>query len=657
MILFGSVLLIFKKAVNSYLTILARPTENRVVGMGGAASAGGRISLLCVTLEPTIMESPLIITFVILIASLVLFLTDRLPADLVALLVVVALGVTGVLTPQEAFSGFSRSAVITIISIFVLAESLQRTGVTEQVGNILLKVAGRSELSLIVGVMTAGAILSLFMNNIAAAAVLLPAVSSASKKAGISNSKILIPLAFGTILGGTATLLTTSNIILSSLLHDNEIQGFSLTDFLPVGLVLGVAGIAYVAVIGRRLLPGGSPIERTQAPNASVSSDLVAMYGLGKGLFRARIPVGSFLIDKTLAECTLREDFGVSVVAIERGGRKLFALSPDTAMKQGDVLVLEGDESDFRERDVQPYMEFLPVSEWKESDLESRVVEVVESMLAPRSRLLGKSLKEAHFREKYGVSVLAIWRGDQEIFTDLADLELAFGDALLLQGTRKKLAVLSDDPDLILLMSRDEAAITVPNKGLAALMIFAATMIFAAVYPDMTGPIMLGGALSMMLTGILTTEQAYSSIGWKSVFLVAGMLPMGIALSKTNAAGLIGSQIYNVVGGFGTMAVLAGMFVATAIITQAVNGAVAAAILGPVAISVAQQAGINPRSLVMAVAVATSMAFITPLSHPVNVLVMSPGGYNFRDFFKIGLPLTILLFVVAMIFLPLFWRL
>lgn len=603
------------------------------------------------------MESHLIITFAILIASLVLFLTDRLPADLVALLVVVALGVTGVLTPVEAFSGFSRSAVITIISIFILAEALQRTGVTEQVGNILLRAGGRSELSLIVIVMIAGALLSLFMNNIAAAAVLLPAVSGASKKAGISNSKILIPLAFGTILGGMATLLTTSNIILNSLLHDNEIQGFSLMDFLPVGSIMVVTGIAYVALFGRKFLRGESPLERTQAPNASDAGDLVAAYGLGRGLFRARVPVGSFLIEKTLAQCTLREDFGVSVVAIERERRKLFALSPDTILKQGDILVLEGDEEDFRIRDVEPYMEFLTASKWKESDLESRVVEVVEAMLAPRSRLLGKSLRESHFREKYGVSVLAIWRGDQEIFTGLADIELTFGDALLLQGTRKQLALLSDDPDLILLMSREEAAITVPNKGLAALMIFAATIVFAVVFPDMTGPIMLGGALSMMLTGILTTEQAYASIGWKSVFLVAGMLPMGIALSKTNAAGLMAGEVVGVLGAYGSLSILAAVFLVTVLLTQAVNGAVAAAILGPVAIRIAEQADLNPRSLVMGVALATSMAFITPLSHPVNVLVLSPGGYNFRDFVKIGLPLTGLLFVVVMIVLPLIWSL
>ncbi|HMJ09250.1 MAG TPA: SLC13 family permease [Pyrinomonadaceae bacterium] len=603
------------------------------------------------------MDNHLVITFVILIAALLLFLTDKVPADLVALLVVVALGVSGVLTPQEAFSGFSRSAVITIIAIYVLAEALQRSGVTEQVGNILLRAGGKSELSLVVIVMAAGAFLSLFMNNIAAAAVLLPAASGAAKKAGVNSSRILMPLAFGTILGGMATLLTTSNIVLNSLLHDDQIEGFSLTDFFPVGSILIITGIAYVAFVGRRFLPGDSPLERTHAPNSAEHDDLVTAYGLGKNLFRAKVPDNSFLIGKRLVECTLREDFGVSVVAIERKGKRILDLSPDTKIRRADTLVLEGDESDFRRRDVQPYMEFLPAAEWTEGDLQSRVVEVVEAMLAPRSRLIGKTLRESHFREKYGMSVLAIWHGDQEIIIDMADVRLEFGDALLLQGSRERLAVLSDDPDIILLMSKEEAEITVPNKGLAAIMIFVATLAFAVSFPDLTGTIMLGGALAMLLTGIMTTEQAYASIGWKSVFLVAGMLPMGIALSKTNAASLMGAEVVDLLGSYGPMFLLGGMFIVTVGLTQAVNGAVSAAILGPVAIRVAQQAGINPRAMVMGVALATSMAFITPLSHPVNVLVMSPGGYNFRDYLKVGLPLVLILFVVVMIFLPVFWAL
>ena len=603
------------------------------------------------------MDAQLITTFVILAAALILFLTDKLPADLVALLVVVALGLTGVLTTQEAFSGFSRSAVITIMAIFILAEALQKTGVTEQVGNILLKMGGKSELRLVIVVMTAGAFLSLFMNNIAAAAVLLPAASGAAKKAGVNISRVLMPLAFGTILGGMATLLTTANIVVNSVLHDNQIEGFSLYDFAPVGIPMTIAGILYVAFVGRKFLPGESPIERTFAPDGDSQNDLIEAYHLNENLFRARVPDNSFLIGKPLSASTLREDFAVSVVGIERKKRKLFALSPDTEIKDGDVLVLEGDETDFRERDVKPFMEYLPASEWHESDLQTSAVEIVEAMLAPRSRLFDETLKSARFRQKYGMTVLAIWRGDQEIITNLAEVPLAFGDALLLQGTREKIALLADDPEIILLISKEESEITVPEKGRASLMIFVATIILAVILPDLTGAVMLGGALAMMLTRILTTEQAYSAIGWNSVFLVAGMLPMGIALTKTNAAGLLANGVVAILGGYGALALLAGIFIITALLTQAVNGAIVAAVVAPVAVRIAQQTNINPKALAMGVALATSMAFVTPLGHPVNVLVMSPGGYNFRDYMKIGIPLSIILFIVVMIFLPLFWKL
>jgi di/tricarboxylate transporter len=602
------------------------------------------------------MDTQIIITFSILAVALVLFFTDKIPADLVALLVVVALGLTGILTPQEAFSGFSRSAVITILAIFIIAEALGRTGVTEQVGNILLKVGGKSELHLIVAVMIAGAFLSLFMNNIAAAAVLLPAVSGAARKANVNISKILLPLAFSTILGGMATLLTTSNIVLSSLLQDNNIEGFSLVEFAPVGIPIVVVGILYIALVGRRQLRGDSSIDRTVAPS-SHTKDLVETYHLDENLFRAKIPENSFLIDKKIADCTLREDFGVSVVAIERDGKRLFSVSPETVIEDGDTLVLEGNEEDFRRRDVEPFMEHLASPEWHEQDFQSRAVDVVEAMLSPRSLLIGQTLRSSHFREKYGMNVLAIWRRDEEIILGIADVPLEFGDALLLQGPREKFAVMRDDPDLILLMQKEVAAITVPGKGRAALLIVLAALILAIILPDLTGAIMLGGALAMMLTGILTTEQAYSSISWKTVFLVAGILPMGIALTKTNAAAFLANGIISALGPFGSLALLGGLILTTIFLVQAINGAAVAAIIGPIAIQVAQQTNMNPRALTMGVALATSMAFITPLGHPVNVLVMSPGGYNFRDFMKIGLPLTVILFFVVMFVLPIFWQL
>ncbi len=602
------------------------------------------------------MDNSLIITLAILGAALVAFVSDRIPADLVALLVAVALGLTGVLTPDEAFSGFSRAAVIIIIAIFILAEALKRTGVTENVGSFLLKIGGGGETRLTVVVMAIGAFLTLFMNNIAAAAVLLPAVSGAAKRAGISSSRVLMPLALSTIVGGAATLFTTSNILLNSILVDSGSAGFSIVEFMWVGVPVVVASIVYMALLGRTLLQGESMLERTQAPNAGERDDLVAAYGLGRNLFKAKVPEGSLLIDRPLSESTLREKFGVSVVSIERDGRKMLSLSPTTEIHRGDVLVFEGDEEDFRRRDIEPLMDPLPVEKWGEEDLESRHVEIVEAMIAPRSRLIGESLRGVDFREKFGLNVLAIWRRDREIVTNLAEETLQFGDALLLQGTKERLRIAAKDPDLIMLMSRDgEVPVTAPAKGRAALLIFVVTLAMVIAFPGIIGPVMLGGALAMILVGVLSTDQAYSSIGWRSVFIVAGMLPMGIALVKTNAAGIIGQYVAATFGGEGVIVVAAALVLVTMVLVQMLNAAVVATIVGPIAINIAQQSGFDPRALVMSVAVACAMAFVTPLGHPVNVLVMGPAGYRFKDFVRVGMPLAVVLFFISMAFLWLFW--
>jgi di/tricarboxylate transporter len=601
------------------------------------------------------MDNSLLITLLILAAALAAFLTERIPADVVALLVAVALGLTGVLTTEEAFSGFSRAAVIIIIAIFILAEGLKRTGVAEKVGSFLLRVSGGGEVRLMVMVMAFGAFLTLFMNNIAAAAVLLPAASAAAKRASISSSRILMPLALSTIVGGAATLFTTSNIILSSILVDAGAEGFSIVEFMWVGIPVVVASIVYMAVFGRTLLQGESMLERTHSPNTQERDDLITAYGLGERLFKARVPKNSFLIDRPLSESTLREKFGVSVVAIERNGRKILSLSPRTEIHSGDVLVFEGEEEDFRKRDVEPLMELLPSEEWEEEDLESRHVEIVEAMIAPRSRLIGETLRGVDFRERSGLNVLAIWRRDREIVVNLAEETLQFGDALLLQGTRERLKIAAKDPDLIMLMPRDAPQETSSAKRKTALLIFIATIGAAIAFPAFIGPVMLGGALAMVLVGVLSTDQAYSSIGWRTVFIVAGMLPMGIALVKTNAAGMAGEYIAQTFGSQGVILMVAGLVAATMLMVQVMNTVVVATIMGPIAIHIAQQSGFDPRALVMGVAVAASMAFVTPLGHPVNVLVMGPAGYRFRDFVKVGLPLAGLLFVVAMAFLWMFW--
>ena len=596
------------------------------------------------------------ITFVILALAVGLFLSDRLRADLVALMVVFALGVTRVLTPQEAFSGFSRSAVITIMAIFILTEGLQRTGMTDRIGSLLLRVAGTRESRLVVIVMLAGACLSLFMNNIAAASVLLPAVSGAAHKSDIHPSRLLMPLAFATILGGMATLLTTTNIVVSSLLRDEGLAGFGLLDFAPVGLPMVATGVGYMALWGRRRLPAQSAGERLLAASPA-EGDLVDIYRLGERLFRARVPARSALIGRPLVRSTFREMYGVNLLAVERNRHVMLSPAPDTILQQGDIMLLEGKLDDFRRRDVEPYLEILPPREWHERDLESSTIVVVEAVLAPRSNLIGRTLRDAHFRIKYGMNVLAIWRAGRPIRTGLTELPLQFGDVLLLQGQRERLRVLRAEPDFIVLANGQEKTTVTSNKGWLSLLIMGLTLLFAALSPTYIGEVMLGGALAMILAGLLTMDEAYQGIEWKSVLLIAGMLPMGIALAKTGAAALLADGMVSLLQGTQPLLLLAALFALTMLLTQAMNGAAVATVMAPIAIQAARQIGADPRALAMGVALATSMAFLTPLGHPVNVLVMSSGGYRFRDYFNVGLPLTLLLGVVVMLLLPVFWPL
>jgi di/tricarboxylate transporter len=602
------------------------------------------------------MDGPLIITSLILIGAVALFLTERLRADIVALLVVVALGVTGVLTVQEAFSGLSRSAVVTIMAIFILAEGLRRSGVAEQVGNLLLRVAGTQEHRLVVVVMAAGAFLSLFMNNIAAASVLLPAVSTATRKANVNPSRLLMPLAFGTILGGMATLLTTTNIVVSGLLRGEGLPGYGLLDFAPLGLPIVAAGVAYMVLWGRRYLPAQSPEERLHAMH-EVESDLVDVYRLKERLIRASVPSGSCLVGTSLAESALREVYNLNVVAVESGGRVSFSPAPETILRQGDIVLLGGKIEDFYQRNLESCLDILPPRDWREQDFESSTVAVVEAVLTPRSGLIGQTLRGAHFREKYSMTALAVWRAGRPIRSGLTDLQLQFGDALLLLGPRERLAVLGAEPDFILLGNGKEGAAAPSGKSRLALAIMGATLLLAAFNDQAVGEWMLGGALAMILAGVLTADQAYLAIEWKSVFLVAGMLPMGIAMTNTGAAALSAGGLIALLGPAGPLALLVGLVTLAVLLTQVMNGAAVATVVTPIAIQTAQRIGADPRALAMGVALATSIAFLTPLGHPVNVLVMGPGGYRFRDYFKVGLPLTLLLLAVIIVLLPVFWPL
>jgi di/tricarboxylate transporter len=600
------------------------------------------------------MDSGLLITLLILTAAIVLFLSERLSIDLVALLVLVALGFSRILTPAEVFSGLSDTAVITIMAIFVLAHGLEATGIAERIGDFLVRAAGKSETRLIVALMAASAFMSLFMNNIAVASILLPATATAGRKSGIRLSRLLMPLAFGTLLGGMATLFTTTNIVVSGVLRDSGYRSFGVLEFAPVGLPLVLVGIVYMALWGRRMLPSETPAEREQLIRQA-ESDLIGMYHLDERLFRARVPAGSYLIGRPLAQSTLREKYALNVVAVERDGRKILAPAPDFALQQGDIMLLEGRLEEFRQLDVEPYLEILPMPRYLETDLESALVVVVEGVLKPRSQLIGRTLRETHFREKYGMTVLAVWNGERVIRTGLQDLKLTFGDALLMQGARSRLPVLRSDPDLILLSKEEEPVKEISGKSWLALGIFALAVLVAATGLFSVGEVMLAGALALVVANVVTMEQVYRVIEWRIVFLVAGMLPLGLAMTKTGATTLFAGALLAVVRPFGPIALLLGLLLLTVLLSQAIKGAAVSAVIAPIAIQAAQQMGVDPRAMAMGVALATSMAFVTPLGHPVNILMMGPGGYRFSDFFRVGLPLTVTLFIVVMLILPLVW--
>jgi di/tricarboxylate transporter len=590
------------------------------------------------------------ITFLLLGIATILLIGNLLRPDIVALLLMLSLGLSGILTPQEAFSGFSRSAVIIMLSAFILAEGLRRSGITERLGNFILRLFGKGETQLIFGVMAAGALLSLFMNNIAAASLLFPSLSGVARRSKVSLSRLLMPLAFGTILGGMATLLTTTNIIVSSLLRDEKLPGFDLLDFLPVGLPLALAGIVFMVLLGRRFLPVKTPAEQIK-DEGEAGEILLSMYQLGDRLQRARVRAGGPLDGKAVQSSGLRENYHLNVIAVQRGKRVL-DLEARTVLRGNDMLLLIARPEDSQPDNVEELLEILPPGEWAQEYLSTPNRMLIETAIAPRSSLAGQTLREIHFEQKFDARVLAIWRRGRSIRTRFVDMSLEFGDGLLLQGSSKSLNLLSTEPGLILL-AESAPVPRLDRRGWWTVLIMIFTLAMAVVFPNLIAEILLSGAISMVLIRALSMDQAYQVVEWRSIFLVAGMLPLGVALQKTGGAALLAQQIISFIGGMGHLAVLTGLVVLTVLLTQVINGATAASIVVPIAIATAQKIGMDPRSLAIGVAMSASMAFISPLGHTVNVMVMGAGGYTFKDYARVGLPLTILLILLLLIVLPL----
>jgi di/tricarboxylate transporter len=772
----------------------------------------------------------------ILLVALILFITEWLRMDVVALAVLGVLAITGLVNADDALSGFSNPAVITVWAMFILSDGLTRTGIADILGTQVLRVAGQQEITLTIVIMLTAGGLSAFMNNIGVAALMLPVVVDICRRTEIPTSRLLMPLAYGSLLGGLTTLIgTPPNLLIDSALDAAGLQGFSLFDFAPVGLGVMFVGIAFVAFFGRHMLPRRSP---GMSSKQRSQRNLRSLYGLQERTFMMRIPKDSLLVGKSLAasrigsavgliivaldrrgsiealpsrktileggdkllvqgrldrfeelrrwgevviereapllqtlvservnlvEAQIADDsalvkdllnhtdfrrrFGVNVLAIRRkelvrrvsianvplrsgdcllmqgnqealdklerspeftdikavdekqltevyrlqesvfviriprnsklGGQSLaksrlgdafdFRLlatfrenvlqlmpEPDELLLGGDLMLLQGHPEDLDELRGLQELEIDSDVSPQFSTYESDRLGLLEATLNPQSELAGKAISKINFREKYGLELVAIWRSGQAMRSELDRLTLEFGDALLLIGPRKKISAFSKEQDFIALTAPAKPGhdlYRAPRAGV--IMLGVVISVLMGWLPIAIAAVL--GATCMVISGCLNMEQAYRAIDWRAVFLIAGMLPLGIAMQDSGTATFVAGQMMDLLGGMGPWTVIAGLYLLTAVATMIIPTAALVVLMSPIVLSATAEMGIAPQTAMMAVAMAASASFTSPISHPANILVMGPGGYKFSDYIKLGAPLTLIIFVTVMFLLPIFW--
>jgi di/tricarboxylate transporter len=601
-------------------------------------------------------EVALVLT--ILAAAVLLFVTEKLRSDLVAMLVLLALALSGLLTPAEALSGFSHTAVITVIAVFIISEGLFQTGVAHTMGSYVTQIAGHSEIRLTVTIMLAVAGISAVMNNVGATAVLLPVIVGLARQNRIPPSKLLIPLSFGALQGGLLTIVgRPANIIVSQTLELVTGESFGFFAFTVIGLILLVIGIFYMLFVGRRLLPERAVEDKLEAMMAAQRKAL-EQYHLGERLFEVRVLPESPLVELSIEESRLGRILDLSVVGIIRNGDNILSPGPEETIAADDLLLIQGrPEEVMRLRWTRGVEVEHEIAHLHLEDLVSPDLAVAEAVLTPQSPLIGRTLRDVDFRRQYGLSVLAIWRDGRPYRTALGNIAMRFGDTLLVQGTQAHIHLLAQHPDLLVLGDEHETGATRTKRAPVAALILLLMIGLVALDLVTVAIGSLLAAMLMVLTGCVTIEDAYVAIDWKSVFLMAGMLPLGIALAETGAATYLAEQVSGLAGGLGPQGLLAGIFLFNLIASQVMSSVAAAALIAPIAVSTAQAAGASPAPFLVAVAVSGSLAFMTPISHQANVLVMGPGGYRFTDYARVGVPMALLLGVISVVLLPIFWPL
>jgi di/tricarboxylate transporter len=576
--------------------------------------------------------------------TVALMFGTRLRPDLVAILAALTLGLLGVIPPGGVLVGLGSTVVLTLIGLFILAEGLEDTGIIRWAAHRLSLAGGAKGERLPLTLMSTAAVMSLGMNNVAVGALFLPASIRIARSAAVPVSGLLMPISFATLLGGMATILTSANIIMSDLLLQHGSRPLGMMDFALTGGLVAVMGIVYMLAVGRRLLPAGEV--EAQDP----FGDFFGLYKLGERFWEFEVGPESRLQGKTIEEIGFREQFGLSVLAIRRRQRTLLVPGPGIAVVPGDRVVVLGHQDRVRhlvEWGVELRTGVSP------SDLQEEL-ELTEIVVPPRSRATGRTLTDLALRTRYGVTVLALWREGRVIRTDVGKTPLEVGDGLLVVNLPKRLAELTRGGDFLLVGSK-LAAPERPERAPVALVIFGLVIAIAFSGWIPIGETVLAGAMAMVLTRCVSMEQAYRAIEWHVIFLVAGLLPLGFAMIDTGLADRIAAGLADLFGTGHAMLTITAMFAVSAAATQVIGGQVSALLVGPVALAVAQTAGIALPPMAVAVAIGASTAFMTPMAHPVNAMMMGTGGYRTKDFARVGAGMTLVTLLSLLAGMWLFW--
>lgn len=580
----------------------------------------------------------------LIVVAIFLFVTDYVSYDMAAIIVMVSLMITGVLTPREGLSGFSNPATVTVAAMFILSEGVRRTGILNVAGDFFSSRMQENFNYWFLSLLIFVGVISAFINNTAAVAIFIPVMMSISTRVGVSPSKLLIPLSFAGMFGGVCTLIGTStNILVSSIAVERGLGAIGMFEFTGMGLIFLASGLLFLFTVGIKMIP-----ERRK------EEDLTKGFEMQEFLTDIVINPGSDLIGKTLDHDDMTRHLDLDIIRVFKPEMNSSAHRGKIILEEGDVLRIRGNADEIKKLMKREDVTLRPEHEWFDVDLEHGRDAVVEAVVAPDSGLEGSRLSEFHLYEKMGALPLAIRQRGKVKHDDLADLKLSGGDSLLLSMNSERLNEIESSPAL-LMVSEPDILTHREDKTVTSIAIIAGVVLAAALGFTSIVISAIAGVILMILTGCLKTNEAYEAVNWKVVMLLAGVLPLGTAMDKTGTAELMAGGMIDVLAGFGPTALMSGFFFFTLIITAVMSNNASAALLAPIAIQAAETVGVAPEPFLYSVTFAASLSLITPFGYQTNTMIYGPGQYEVVDFFKIGVPLNLLFWILGTIFIPLIW--